>query len=285
MKFNISDIRGKIILNNGNLMPYFGLGVYKSEDGDEVVNAIQYALNAGYRLIDTASFYHNEAGVGEAIKKSNLNREDVFVTTKVWNTDQGYDKVLKAFDTSLQLLQLDYLDLYLMHWPVPGLFLESWKAMVSLLNSGRVKSIGVSNCMIHHLEEIIEDSGVVPAVLQNEFHPQLRQQEILDFCQEKNIQYQAWAPLMRGRLLENEILKELAQKHNKTVSQIILRWDLQKGVATIPKSVHRERIEANANIFDFSLSEEDLNKIDSLDTEERTGAHPDNFMSHFGERK
>ena len=280
----ITDIHGKITLSNGVKMPYLGLGVYKSKDGKEVKNAINYALDAGYRLIDTASFYANEEGVGEAIKNSNINREELFITTKVWNDDQGYENTLKAFEISRQKLNLDYIDLYLIHWPVPNVLEETWQALEKLYKDGKVKAIGVCNCLQHQLETIKESGTIMPMVLQNEFHPKLVQQELIDYCKKENIQYQAWSPLMRGRILENKILAKIAEKHHKSIAQVIIRWDLQKGVLTIPKSVHQKRIIENANIFDFELTAEEIKNIDALHNDERTGAHPDHFMEHFARK-
>ena len=277
----ITDIRGTAKLHNGTEMPYLGLGVYKTKDGAEVKAAINFALEAGYRHIDTASFYKNEEGVGEAVKASAIPREEIFVTTKVWNDDQGYEETLKAFDISLQKLKMDYVDLYLIHWPVPGKYLETWTALEKLYEEGKAKAIGVCNCLPHHIEAIMDEGRIKPMLLQNEFHPRLVQQPVMDFCKKNEIQYQAWSPLMRGRILENEKLRKLASKYGKSPAQIIIRWDLQKGVITIPKSVHKERIEENADIFDFQLSSEEIALIDSLDREERTGAHPDHFMDHF----
>lgn len=177
---------------------------------------------------------------------------------------------------------MEYVDLYLIHWPVPEKYLETWKALEKLYSEGRVKAIGVSNFLKHHLNDVIENSGVVPAVLQNEFHPRLVQQSLLDFCKKNKIQYESWSPLMRGRVFEIDTLEVLSEKYNRSVAQLVIRWNLQKGVVTIPKSVHRDRIFENADVFDFEISEEDMRKIDALDREERTGAHPDNFMDHFG---
>lgn len=277
----ITDISGTAKLHNGTEMPYLGLGVYKTKDGAEVKAAINFALEAGYRHIDTASFYKNEEGVGEAVKTSAIPREEIFVTTKVWNDDQGYEETLKAFEVSLQKLKMDYVDLYLIHWPVPGKYLETWTALEKIYKEGKAKAIGVCNCLPHHIEAIMDEGHIKPMLLQNEFHPRLVQQPVIDFCKKNEIQYQAWSPLMRGRILENEKLRKLASKYGKSPAQIIIRWDLQKGVITIPKSVHKERIEENADIFDFQLSSEEVALIDSLDREERTGAHPDHFMDHF----
>lgn len=278
---DIKDVNSRTTLNNGTEMPVLGLGTYKADDGQEVKKAIKYAFDAGYRLIDTAAFYENEEGVGEAIRNSGLSREEIFVTTKVWNDDHGYQNTLDAFEVSRKKLGLDYVDLYLIHWPVPGKYTETWKALEKLYKDGKVKAIGISNFLEHHIEELLKQAEVVPAVIQNEFHPRLVQQSLVDFCREKGIQYQAYSPLMRGELLDNDLMRELAEKHDKTVAQIIIRWDLQKGISTIPKSVHKERIEENADVFDFELSRKEMEQIDSLDRNERKGAHPDDFMEHF----
>ncbi|MBS3742386.1 MAG: aldo/keto reductase, partial [Candidatus Cloacimonetes bacterium] len=241
---------------------------------------VHRALETGYRLIDTASVYGNEEGVGKAVRESDLPREEVFVTSKVWNTDQGYERTLKAFDKSMNRLGLDYLDLYLIHWPVSDLYKDTWKALEKLYNEGRIRAIGVSNFLIHHLKDLMEDAEITPMVNQVEFHPHLVQQELHDFCQKNQIQSEAWAPLMRGKVNEIPLLKGLAEKYEKTPAQIVLRWDLQKGVATIPKSSNPERIRSNADIFDFELSEGDVKRIDDLEQggEERvTGEHPDQY--------
>ncbi|MDT0688325.1 aldo/keto reductase [Salegentibacter sp. F188] len=281
---HITNIEGTTKLSNGVKMPCLGLGVYKAKDGDEVINAIHAALEVGYRLIDTASMYKNEEGVGEAIRSSGIPREEIFVTSKVWNDDEGYENTLNAFEESLKKLQFDYLDLYLIHWPTSK-YLETWKAIEKLYRDGRVKAIGVCNCMKHHMEGIKNTSEIVPMVLQNEFHPKLVQQSLIDYCGKNNIRYQAWSPLMRGKILETEELMHLAKKYDKTVSQMVIRWSLQKGVMTIPKSVHKERIFENSQVFNFEISAEDMERIDSLDSQERTGAHPDNFMEHFAEKQ
>lgn len=277
----ITDITGKAVLNNGTQMPYLGLGVYKTNDGREVVGAVHDALDIGYRHIDTASFYRNEDGVGDAVKTSGIPRSDIFLTTKVWIEDMGTAKALKAFETSLNKLQTDYIDLYLIHWPVPQLLVETWKVLEGLYQEGKVKAIGVCNCLEHQIVDIMSQTSIKPMVLQNEFHPRLVQSNMLHFCKEHDIQMEAWSPLMRGLLLENDVIKDIGKKYKKTTSQVVLRWDLQHSVITIPKSIHKERIAENAAIFDFALSEEDIQRIDALDKEERTGAHPDHFMEHF----
>ena len=276
-KINLTGIDGTVELSNGVRMPYLGLGVYLAADGNEVQQAISYALDAGYRHVDTASFYGNEEGVGSAVNNSDLKREHVFITSKVWNSDQGYENTLRAFDTSLKKLKMDYLDLYLVHWPVEGKIKDTWKAFEEIYRQGRVRAIGVSNFMQHHLEDLMQDCEVTPMVNQMEFHPYLVQQSLLDFCSQQGIQYEAWSPLMKGQIFDIPELVALAGKHQKTVVQIVLRWNLQKGVVTIPKSVKKERIINNADIFDFELSAADMAVIDALDRGERVGPDPDNF--------
>tara|TARA_R110002050_G_scaffold64647_8_gene140532 strand:- start:7739 stop:8581 length:843 start_codon:yes stop_codon:yes gene_type:complete len=274
---NITDLKGSFRLHNGVEMPYFGLGVYLSKDGKEVVNAVKWALDEGYRHIDTASIYKNEEGVGQGIKESGVDRKDIFVVSKVWNSDQGYESTIKAYESSLKRLNLDYLDLYLVHWPVNGKYKETWRAMEYLYKHKGVRAIGVSNFMQHHLEDLMTSSKIVPMVNQMEFHPYLVQQELIDFCNKNTIQYEAWSPLMQGHIFEMDIMKDLAAKYNKTIAQIVLRWDLQKGVITIPKSAKRDRIIANADIFDFELVAEDVKKLDQLDRGKRFGPDPNNF--------
>ena len=273
----ITDLQGFFELHNGVQMPYFGLGVYQSEDGSEVINAVKAALDHGYRHIDTAAIYHNEEGVGTGIRESSVSREDVFLTSKVWNTDQGYDSTIKAFEASLERLGTDYLDLYLIHWPKGELSKETWKALEKLYMEERVRAIGVSNFLQHHLEDLLPSVEIVPMVNQMEFHPYLVQQDLIDFCTSKNIQYEAWSPLMQGHIFELDMMKDLASKYNKTIAQVVLRWDLQKGVITIPKSSKPERIKANANLFDFELSDEDVQLLDSLEKGKRFGPDPNNF--------
>ena len=273
----ISTIDETAVLSNGVKMPWLGLGVFGSSEGEEVINAVHYALEAGYRHIDTAALYENEAGVGQAITTSNVDRKDVFVTSKVWNSDQGYDSTLRAFDESLEKMGFDYLNLYLVHWPVKGKYKETWRALEKLYKNGRVRAIGVSNFLKHHLEDLFQSAEIMPMVNQMEFHPYLVQQNLIDFCNDNHIRYEAWSPLMVGKIVDIEPIKLLAAKYRKTPAQIVLRWDIQKGVVTIPKSSNRERIISNANIFNFEISEEDMKKIDGLDKGYRIGADPDNF--------
>jgi diketogulonate reductase-like aldo/keto reductase len=273
----ITDIKGTIKLANGVEMPYLGLGVYLAKEGSEVINACKFAIEAGYRHIDTASLYENEKGVGIAIKESPVPRKEIFITSKVWNSQQGYDSTLRAFDDSAKKLGTDYLDLYLIHWPVRGKYKDTWRALEKLYNDGRVRAIGVSNFLKHQLEDLLTAVEIKPMVNQVEFHPYAVQQELIDFCHGHNIRFEAWSPLMQGNIFEIKPLKELAAKYNKTVAQIVLRWDLQKGVITIPKSVRKEIIISNAQLFDFELSDKDIKEIDSLNKNQRVGAHPDHF--------
>jgi methylglyoxal/glyoxal reductase len=273
----ISDIQGTVELKNGVPMPYLGLGVFQIEDGEDVQQAVKYALSAGYRHIDTASLYGNERGVGRAIKESGVLRNEIFVTSKVWNSDQRNGTTLHAFDRSMKLLGFEYLDLYLVHWPVQGKYIETWKALERLYSEGRVRAIGVSNFLSHHLDDLLPHCTLAPMVNQMEFHPRLVQQELIDYCKGHAIQYEAWSPLMQGKIFTIQDLCLLAKKYNKDVAQLVLRWNLQKDIVTIPKSMHRERIISNAQIFDFEIIPEDMKIIDRLDKNERIGADPDNF--------
>ncbi|WP_144454844.1 aldo/keto reductase [Bacillus sp. DE0587] len=271
------NLQSTVILNNGVEMPKFGLGVFKVQEGQEVIDSVKAAIKAGYISIDTAAVYKNEEGVGQGIKESGVDREKLFITTKVWNADQGYDSTLAAFETSIQKLGLDYIDLYLIHWPVSGKYKETWKALEKLYKDGKVKAIGVSNFHKHHLEDLLSEAEIVPTVNQIELHPLLSQEELRNFCKEKGIVVEAWSPLAQGKLLDNPVLTEIAAKYNKSTAQVILRWDLQNDIVTIPKSIKEHRIIENADIFDFELTAEDLEKINGLNKNERVGADPDNF--------
>lgn len=273
------NVAATATLNNGVEIPRFGLGVYKSAPGDETRNAVRWAVEAGYRHVDTAAFYANEADVAEGIRDADANRQHVFVTTKLWNDDHGYRQTLSAFDRSRSLLGRDIIDLYLIHWPMKGLFVESWRAMEKLYAEGKVRAIGVSNFLIQHLDELLGSSEVVPAVNQVEWHPFVLQRSLLDYCGQKGIQVEAWSPLARGKYFDNPTIGGLAEKYGKTPAQIMIRWDLEHGVITIPKSVHRERIVANSQVFDFSLAPEDVRALDALDRDERLGQHPAHFTA------
>jgi len=266
-------------LHNGVKMPWLGLGVFKVQEGEEVVNAVKTAIEVGYRSIDTAAIYKNEEGVGRAIAESHVPREDLFITSKVWNKDQGYESTLAAFDDSLKKLGLDYLDLYLIHWPQPskGLFVETWKALEKLYKDGRVRAIGVSNFKETHLEQLLSECEIKPMVNQVEYHPKLTQKSLHEFCKKHDIQLEAWSPLMQGQLLNEPTLVEIANKYGKSTAQVIIRWDLQNEVVTIPKSITPHRIQENANVFDFELTEDEMNQISALNEDKRVGPDPDEF--------
>ncbi|WP_174729014.1 aldo/keto reductase [Mesobacillus harenae] len=264
-------------LHNGVKMPWFGLGVFKVKEGSEVVDSVRNAIKNGYRSIDTAAIYKNEEGVGQGIREAGIPREELFITSKVWNSDQGYESTLEAYETSLKKLGLEYLDLYLVHWPVKGKYKETWKAMEKLYKDGRVRAIGVSNFHVHHLEDVLADAEIKPMVNQIEYHPHLAQPEVREFCRKEGIQMEAWSPLKQGELLSEPVIIKIAEKHGKSAAQIILRWDLQNEVVTIPKSIKEHRIIENADIFDFELTAEEMKQLNGLNKNERIGADPDNF--------
>lgn len=268
------DIRTTVLLNNGVEMPVFGLGVYQSHPGRETQQAVRFALEAGYWSIDTAAYYRNERDVGLAVRESGLSREEVFITTKLTNEDHGYERAVSACESSLERLGMDYVDLYLIHWPVEGVRGEAWRGLERLLDEGKCRSIGVSNYTIRHLEELLDTSSTVPAVNQVEFHPFLYQRELLDFCNHHGIVLEAYSPLTRGNRLDDPRLALIAERYAKTPAQVLIRWGLQHRVVEIPKSVRQERILENADVFDFELSAHDMNDLDTLDMDLRTAWDP-----------
>ena len=264
-------------LLDGNSIPQLGLGVYKV-DNDLAAPLVSHALTNGYRLIDTASMYENEVGVGRGIVDSGVPRDQVLVATKFWMDDLGYENTLKAFDKSLKLLGLDYLDFYLIHWPAPKrglLYVDSWKAMEKLKNEGLIRSIGVCNFHTHHVDEILKVAEHRPVLNQVELHPWLTQDKVLEYDKLHSMLTQAWSPLARGKILEESMLAELAKTHGKSVAQIVLRWHIQRGVAVIPKSNSMERITENMNVFDFALTDQEMNSISALNSNFRTGVDPE----------
>lgn len=273
----MSNFDGKITLANGVEMPQLGLGVYKMTNPEETVRAISYALEVGYKAIDTAAIYENEKETGEAVRQSGIPREQLFITSKVWNTDQGYDETLKAFEATLERLGMDYLDLYLTHWPVAGKYVDTYRAIERLYDEKLIRATGVSNHHIHHLEEIFKVANVKPMVNQIELHPRLTQEPLRDFCKENSMVVTSWSPLARGGLLDNALLQEIGEKYGKTAAQIIIRWHLQNGLVVIPKSVTPERIQSNIDVNDFELTSDEMKKVDALNKDERTGTNPEKF--------
>lgn len=257
-------------LNNGILIPRLGLGVYQIPPGKSTVKAVKYALKIGYKHFDTAMIYGNESDVGRALRESEVKREDIFITTKVWNSDQGYDSTLKAFGSSLKRLGLSYVDLYLVHWPAQEKIIETWKAMTELLINGKVNAIGVSNYSINELEETMHGSDIIPAINQVEFHPFLYQKDLLQFCKSNVIQLEAYSPLTRGERLNEANVVRISKAYDKTPAQLLVRWCLQHDLVVIPKSSHPERILENSQVFDFHISQKDMEILDSLNEDLRT---------------
>ncbi len=273
----MESIEKTVKLTNGVKMPRIGMGTWKIPE-EETADAVAQAIRQGYRLIDTAAVYKNETGVGEGIRKSRLSREKLFVSTKLWNEEIRQGTAEKGFVESLNKLGLAYLDLYLIHWPVPGKYVDAWKTMVKLYKEKRVRAIGVCNCKIHHLKELADASGMMPMVNQIELHPLLSQKEVIDFCHENGIAVQAYSPLMHGReQLKDPLFCSIAQKHGCTAAQVILRWHLQNGVCIIPKSVNAERQKENLELYHFELDEDDMRRIDAFNQNQRFLADPDHF--------
>lgn len=276
MSGNIKDCT---TLNNGVRMPWLGFGVWQIEDPEELDSAVKAAIRAGYAGIDTADIYGNEEGVGKAVRESGVLRESLFITTKLWNSaqSQGYEATLTAFETSRKRLGLEYLDLFMIHWPVRDKYVESWKAIVKLYRDGLIRAAGVSNFNVHHIEDIVDATGVVPAVDQVELHPLLSQKPLIEYCKGNGIQVEAYSPLANGHLGEIAGLSGIAAKYGKTTAQVVLRWDLENGIVVIPKSVHETRIVENAGIFDFELAKDDIAAIDGLNQNLRFLPDPDVF--------
>lgn len=268
---------------NGNSIPALGLGTFRVENNDECREAVKHAIISGYRHIDTAQTYHNEEKVGQGIKEgleaTGLNREDLFITTKLWMTDYGRENVQSAYEASLKRLGLDYVDLYLIHWPGQDkdLITETWKAMENLYNEGKIKNIGVSNFHVHHLEELLQEASIKPVINQIECHPYLTQKELRAYLEAQKIVAQSWSPLMNGQILEDEVVKEIANELGKTPAQVIIRWNIDENIVVIPKSVTPSRIEENLNVFDFELSEDQLSRLNALNKDERIGPDPEVF--------
>ncbi|PJM77012.1 aldo/keto reductase [Bifidobacterium felsineum] len=271
-------LQSTITLNNGTVIPQVGLGVFQTPDGETTINAVQTALENGYRHIDTAMIYRNEASVGEGIRRAGVPREDFFLTTKLWNDDIRAHRGLEAFQESLDRLGLDYVDLYLIHWPADG-WQQAWDDLQKIYQSGRAKAIGVSNFQQHHIEELLKNSDVVPAVDQIESSPQFTNQELIDFLAGKGIHTEAWSPLggTGGNLLAEPVLAEIGAKYGKSAAQVVIRWHIQRGIVVLPKSTHAERIKQNFDVFDFNLAPEDMAAVTALNTGKRNGADPDNF--------
>ena len=279
---NFSSLSDTLTLNNGYKIPCVGFGTWQTPDGEVAIQSVKDAISFGYKHIDTAAIYGNEISIGKAIKESNANRNELFITSKVWNKERGYQTTLKAFEKSLNDLQLDYLDLYLIHWPAAqnqfkdwdNINLETWRAMTELYKAGKIKAIGVSNFMPHHLKSLIE-TEIKPMVNQIEFHVGFMQEETFKYCKDNNILVEAWSPLGTGKMLNNNILKEIASKYNKSVAQLCIRWCLQNGTLPLPKSVTSARIKENTEVFDFVISDEDMKTINAMEYFGGSGLNPD----------
>ena len=277
MEMNIRTVK---TMNNGVDIPTLGLGVFLAPDGRQTADAVRWALEAGYRHIDTAAIYRNEASVGLGMRESGVPREEIFLTTKLWNNDMRAGRQREAFEESLKKLGTDYVDLYLIHWPVAGKYNESWQVMESLYSEGRMRAIGVSNFHVHHMEDLLAQAKVVPAVNQVECHPLLSQKPLMHYCEKLGIVFEAWSPIGggdAGNLAGNAELAAIGAKYGKSAVQAILRWHLQRGEVVIPKSIHKERIIENADLYDFELDASDMAAVDAMNRDQRVGASPDSF--------
>jgi diketogulonate reductase-like aldo/keto reductase len=276
---DLHSLDDRVEVAPGVRMARLGLGTYKAADGPDVEGEVSYGLELGYRHVDTAALYGNERGIGRALRSSGLPRDEYTVATKVWNSDQGYASTLKAFDASLGRLGLEHVDLYLIHWPIPGLTRETWRAMEEIRSRGRAKAIGVCNFLVHHLEDLATFAEVPPALDQVEHHVRLQQPDLRDYCASHGVTLQAWAPIMRGRVAGIPEVVEIGRRHGKSAAQVAIRWILQHGVTAVPKSVHRDRVAENSDVFDFVLDDSEMAALDALDRAERIGGHPDQFAA------
>ncbi len=275
---SMSILLGTTVALHGNVqIPLLGFGTFRVKEGRDVEQAVAAALDLGYRHVDTAVIYRNEEGVGRAIAASGIDRSEIFVTTKLWNSDQGYEPTLEAIDASLGRLGMDYVDLYLVHWPKPANTVETWRAMEEIQASGKARAIGVSNFLTHHLDLLLESANVVPSINQIQFHPHLQSPDLVEYCDEHGIEIEAWGPLKQGLILDDVELAAIAGAHSVTVPQVVLRWMLQRGVVAIPKSVTPSRIAENADLYGFELSALEMVTINAMDRDDRVGPHPDHI--------
>lgn len=266
-----------VALHDTVQIPLLGFGTFKVKEGQDIERAVSTALDLGYRHIDTAMIYRNEEGVGRAVAASGIDRSEIFVTTKAWNDDQGYEPTLAAVDASLERLGMDYVDLYLVHWPKPQHTVETWRAMEEIQATGKARAIGVSNFLTHHLDLLLANANVVPSINQIQFHPHLQSPDLVEYCDERGIVIEAWGPLKQGLIMDDATLTAIAEAHGATVPQVVLRWMLQRGIVAIPKSVTPSRIAQNADLYRFELSADEMTTINAMDRDDRVGPHPDHI--------